>query len=262
MQQIKSKIKQLKNSVRSISHIIFLKFTFIYRKLAAMSQVTDVKIEATWKDALQEEFQKPYFSEIKRFLVQAKQNGKTIYPPGPLIFNAFNSTPLDKVKVVIIGQDPYHGPGQAMGLSFSVPKNVAIPASLKNIYKEINRDLGIEIPKHGDLSHWAEQGVFLLNAMLTVEARQAGSHKKIGWQTFTDAVIKTISDRCEGVVFMLWGNFAKNKKGLIDEMKHYVLESVHPSPLAGNGFQGCGHFSKANELLKNQGKKTIDWSVD
>jgi uracil-DNA glycosylase len=227
-----------------------------------MSQVTNVQIEESWKEALMEEFQKPYFSEIKSFLVKAKKEGKTIYPPGPLIFNAFNTTPLDKVKVVILGQDPYHGPGQAMGLSFSVPKNVAIPASLKNIYKEINRELGIEIPRHGDLTSWAKQGVFLLNAMLTVEARQAGAHKKIGWQTFTDAVIKTISDRCEGVVFLLWGNFAKNKKVLIDEMKHYVLESVHPSPLAGNDFQGCSHFSKTNELLKKQGKKTIDWAIE
>jgi len=227
-----------------------------------MSQIKDVQIEESWKEALKDEFQKPYFLEIKEYLVTAKKAGKTIYPPGPLIFNAFNTTPLDKVEVVIIGQDPYHGPDQAMGLSFSVPKNIAIPASLKNIYKELNRDLGIKIPNHGDLTNWAKQGVFLLNAMLTVEARQAGSHKKIGWQTFTDAVIKTISDRCNGVVFLLWGNFAKNKKVLIDEMKHYVLEAVHPSPLAGNGFQGCNHFSKANELLKNQGKQPIDWSLD
>ena len=227
-----------------------------------MSQIKNVQIEESWKEALNEEFKKPYFLEIKKHLLNAKKEGKTIYPPGSLIFNAFNTTPLDKVEVVILGQDPYHGPGQAMGLSFSVPKNIAIPASLKNIYKELNRDLGVKIPNHGDLTNWAKQGVFLLNAMLTVEARQAGSHKNIGWQTFTDAVIKTISDRCNGVVFLLWGNFAKNKKVLIDEMKHYVLEAVHPSPLAGNGFQGCNHFSKANELLKNQGKQPIDWSLD
>ncbi len=226
-----------------------------------MSQVTDVKIEESWKEALKDEFQKPYFSEIKKLLVDAKKEGKIIYPKGSLIFNAFDTTPLDRVEVVILGQDPYHGPGQAMGLSFSVPNNVAVPASLKNIYKEINRDLGVVIPKHGDLSNWAKQGVFLLNAMLTVEHRQAGSHKKIGWQKFTDAVIKTISDRCEGVVFMLWGNFAKSKKVLIDEIKHYVLESAHPSPLAGSGFQGCGHFSKANDLLEKQGKKVIDWAI-
>jgi uracil-DNA glycosylase len=227
-----------------------------------MSQITNVQIEESWKEALKEEFQKPYFLEIKSFLVKAKKEGKIIYPPGPLIFNAFNSTPLDKLRVVILGQDPYHGHGQAMGLSFSVPKSIAVPASLKNIYKELNRDLGIAIPKHGDLTNWAKQGVFLLNAMLSVEHGRASSHKNIGWQTFTDAVIKTISDRCEGVVFLLWGNFAKNKKGLIDEMKHYVLESVHPSPLAGNGFQGCGHFSKTNELLKKQGKKTINWAIE
>ncbi len=226
-----------------------------------MGQITNVQIEASWKDALEDEFQKPYFLEIKNFLVKAKREGKTIYPPGPQIFNAFNTTPIQKIEAVIIGQDPYHGPGQAMGLSFSVPKNIAVPASLKNIYKELNRDLDVEIPKHGDLTKWAEQGVFLLNAILTVEHRKASSHKNIGWQTFTDAVIQTISDRCEGVVFLLWGNFAKNKKGLIDEMKHYVLEAVHPSPLAGNGFQGCGHFSKTNELLEKQGKKTIDWSL-
>lgn len=224
-----------------------------------MSQIADVQIETSWKEALNEEFQQPYFSAIKSFLVQAKREGKIIYPPGPLIFNAFNTTPIDKVEVVILGQDPYHGPGQAMGLSFSVPKDIPIPASLKNIYKEINRDLGIAIPKHGDLTGWAKQGVFLLNAILTVEKQQPGSHKNIGWEKFTDAVIKTISDRCTGVVFLLWGNFAKNKKALIDETKHFVLETVHPSPLAGNGFQGCGHFSKANELLKKQGKKTIDW---
>ncbi len=227
-----------------------------------MSQITNVQIEESWKEALKEEFQKPYFLQIKSYLVKEKKEGKIIYPPGPFIFNAFNTTPLDKVEVVILGQDPYHGPGQAMGLSFSVPKGVAIPASLKNIYKELNRDLGIEIPKHGDLTSWAKQGVFLLNAILTVEHRKAGSHKNIGWQTFTDGVIKTISDRCEGVVFLLWGNFAKNKKTLINEMKHFVLESVHPSPLAGNGFQGCGHFSKTNELLEKKGKKPINWAIE
>lgn len=226
-----------------------------------MSEITNVQIEESWKSALKEEFQKPYFREIKDFLVKAKQEGKTIYPPGPLIFNAFNTTPIDEVEVVILGQDPYHGPGQAMGLSFSVPANIRIPASLVNIYKEINRDLGIPIPNHGDLTAWAKQGVFLLNAILTVERQKPGSHKDIGWQTFTDAVIQTISERCEGIVFLLWGNFAKNKKSLIDETKHYVLEAVHPSPLAGGGFIGCGHFSKANELLVKQGKNPIDWGI-
>ncbi len=162
---------------------------------------------------------------------------------------------------MILGQDPYHGPGQAMGLSFSVPKGIRPPASLKNIYKEMHSDVGLEIPAHGDLSSWAAQGVFLLNAMLTVEHKKAGSHKKIGWQTFTNAVIKKLSDERDGLVFMLWGNFAKEKKILIDEMKHYVLEAVHPSPLAGNGFQGCQHFSRANELLQKQGLEPIDWTL-
>lgn len=226
-----------------------------------MSKVNNVKIEEGWKNVLTSEFQAPYFAAIKQFLVNEKAAGKTIYPPGSKIFNAFDSTPFDKVKVVILGQDPYHGPGEAMGLCFSVPQGVRVPPSLKNVYKELNRDLGFTIPNHGDLSTWADQGVFLLNAMLTVEHKKAGSHKKIGWQKFTDAVIKNISDHKEGIIFMLWGNFAKGKKELIDEMKHYVLESVHPSPLAGNGFQGCGHFSKANELLQKQGKQTINWQV-
>lgn len=226
-----------------------------------MSKVNNVKIEEGWKNVLTSEFQAPYFAAIKQFLVNEKAAGKTIYPPGSKIFNAFDSTPFDKVKVVILGQDPYHGPGEAMGLCFSVPQGVRVPPSLKNVYKELNRDLGFTIPNHGDLSTWADQGVFLLNAMLTVEHKKAGSHKKIGWQKFTDAVIKNISDNKEGIIFMLWGNFAKGKKELIDEMKHYVLESVHPSPLAGNGFQGCSHFSKANELLQKQGKQTINWQV-
>ncbi len=227
-----------------------------------MSQITNVNIEDSWKAALQDEFQKPYFPDIKSFLVREKQAGKKIYPPGKLIFNAFNSTPFDQVKVVILGQDPYHNPGEAMGLSFSVPKGVRVPPSLKNIYKEMANDVGFQIPAHGDLSKWSTQGVLLLNAMLTVEHKKAGSHKKIGWQEFTNAVIKKISDEREGIIFMLWGNFAKGKKEFIDATKHHVLEAVHPSPLAGNGFQGSGHFSKANELLKQQGKVGIDWQLD
>lgn len=224
-------------------------------------KVENVKIEPSWKAALAEEFEKPYFSEIKAFLVQEKKAGKTIFPPGPLIFNAFEHTPLPQVKVVILGQDPYHNPGEAMGLSFSVPHGVRVPPSLVNIYKEINRDLGLPIPKHGDLTHWADQGVLMLNAMLTVEGGKPASHQKIGWQTFTDAVIKKISDEKTGVVFLLWGKFAQGKKMLIDQSKHYVLESAHPSPLAGNAFQGCGHFSRANELLQTQGLSAIDWQV-
>ncbi|MBP6811822.1 MAG: uracil-DNA glycosylase [Saprospiraceae bacterium] len=223
---------------------------------------TNIQIEASWKQALAEEFQKPYFSDIRRFLHEEIASGKTIYPPGPLIFNAFNKTPFDAVKVVILGQDPYHNPGEAMGLCFSVPRGVKVPPSLVNIYKEIKSELGLEAPGHGDLSRWAEQGVLLLNAMLTVEAKQPASHQKIGWQTFTDAVIKCISDKKDGVVFLLWGNFARSKKHLIDESKHYVLEAAHPSPLAGNAFQGCGHFAYTNEILRKQGSAEIDWAVD
>jgi len=225
------------------------------------SAPVNVQIDESWKALLQDEFQQPYFKGIRQFLMQEKKDGKTIYPPGPLIFNAFNSTPLDKVRVVILGQDPYHNPGEAMGLCFSVPKNVPIPASLKNIYKEIENDLGIAAPSHGDLSSWTRQGVLLLNAILTVERGRAGSHRNIGWQQFTDAVIQKLSAHKEGLIFLLWGNFAKSKKTLIDQIKHHVLEAVHPSPLAGNAFLGCGHFSKVNELLSKQGLQTIDWRI-
>lgn len=226
-----------------------------------MRKITNVTIEASWKAALQAEFQQPYFAEIKAFLLSEKKAGKKIYPPGPLIFNAFNLVPLDKVKVVILGQDPYHNPGEAMGLSFSVPKSVRTPPSLKNIYKEMVTDIGFQIPNHGDLTSWTNEGVLLLNAMLTVEHRSAGSHRKIGWQKFTDAVIKTISEQREGIVFMLWGNFAKSKKELIDTNKHLVLEAAHPSPLARNAFQGSAHFSKANAYLNENGKGEINWAI-
>ncbi len=220
-----------------------------------------IKIEPSWLEALKDEFEQPYFSGIRTFLKQEKEAGKVIYPMGSLIFKAFDSTPIGEAKVVILGQDPYHGVGQAMGLSFSVPRGVAVPASLKNIYKELNEDLGIGVPSHGDLSVWAQQGVFMLNAMLTVEAGNAGSHKNIGWQTFTNAVIRTLSEQREGLVFLLWGNFARAKKDLIDDTKHHILESAHPSPLAGNAFAGNRHFSKTNELLVQQGKTPIDWRV-
>lgn len=223
--------------------------------------IANVQIEEGWKQALSAEFQQPYFAAIKAFLMAEKQAGKTIYPPGPLIFNAFNKTPFDALKVVVLGQDPYHNPGEAMGLSFSVPKGVKVPPSLANIYKEIKNSLGIAPASHGDLSAWAEQGVLLLNAMLTVEARKPASHQKIGWQTFTDAVIRCISQQKEGVVFLLWGNFARAKKSLIDETRHFVLEAAHPSPLAGDAFQGCGHFVRTNELLEKQGKTAIDWGL-
>ena len=222
----------------------------------------DVKIESTWKQALAHEFAQPYFEQIKAELMACKTAGKIFYPRGSLIFNAFDTTPLPQVKVVILGQDPYHQPNQAMGLSFSVPHGVAIPPSLRNVYKELARTMeGFVIPNHGDLTHWAQQGVFLLNAVLTVEQSRAASHAGLGWQNFTDAVIRTISECNEGVVFMLWGNFAKKKAELIDASKHHILTAVHPSPLAGGGFAGCNHFAKANELLIAQGKTPIDWQV-
>lgn len=233
----------------------------IFTYMSEYSKVKSVDIEDSWYSVLKEEFDKDYFKNIKSFLKAEIESGKTIYPPGPKIFNAFDSCPFDKVKVVIIGQDPYHGPGQAMGLSFSVPIGIRVPASLKNIYKELASDVGFQIPDHGDLSFWAEQGVFLLNAMLTVEHSKAGSHQKIGWQNFTDSVIKKLSDEREGLIFMLWGNFAKSKHLLIDSTKHTILQAAHPSPLARNAFSGCKHFSKANKALINQGKTPIQWQI-
>lgn len=221
-------------------------------------RVEDVRLEAEWKNALAAEFVKPYFAEIKSALLNAQAAGVVTYPPNRLIFNALNQTPLSRVRVVILGQDPYHGAGQAMGLSFSVPRGVAIPPSLRNIYKELERTIpNFQIPKHGDLTAWTNQGVLLLNASLTVEAGKAGSHAKLGWQTFTDAIIKTISDQRDGVVFLLWGNFAKAKALLIDPNRHHILTAVHPSPLAGGGFIGCNHFAETNQLLNTP----IDWQV-
>ena len=221
----------------------------------------NVQIEQTWKDALAPEFEKPYFASLVRFLHGEKAAGKTIYPPGSQIFKAFELTPLPSVKVVLLGQDPYHGPGQAMGLSFSVPDGVPAPPSLVNIFKEIESDLGIRMSGRPNLEGWARQGVLLLNAMLTVQAGAAGSHSRIGWQEFTDAVIRTVSDRCDGVVFLLWGNFARSKKALIDTSRHHVLEAPHPSPLARGAFFGCRHFSKTNEILVQEGKTPIDWQL-
>lgn len=218
-------------------------------------------MEASWKALLSEEFSKPYFAGIREAIVKDKADGYTIYPPGGKIFHAFDRTPVSQVKAVILGQDPYHNPGQAMGLCFSVPRDIKRPPSLLNIYKEMHRDLGHEIVSHGDISAWADQGVLLLNAMLTVRAKSPGSHRKIGWQQFTDAVIQKISEEKENVVFLLWGGFARGKKKLIDPEKHLILESAHPSPLAGNAFQGNGHFSKTNEYLVAHGKEAIDWLV-
>ena len=223
--------------------------------------MSNVKMEESWKQVLKEEFEKPYFQELVSFLKNARSAGTIFYPPGPLIFNAFNTTPFEAVKVVVIGQDPYHNPGEAMGLSFSVPSGVRVPPSLKNIYKELYTDLGIPIATHGDLTSWAQQGVFLLNAMLTVEHRKAGSHRKIGWQSFTDAVIRKLSDQRTGLVFMLWGNFAKAKSSLIDQSRHLVLKAAHPSPLAGGAFFGNRHFSTSNQYLKENGKEPINWKL-
>lgn len=221
----------------------------------------EVKIEQTWKDALAGEFDKPYFASLVRFLHAEKASGARVFPPGSQIFKAFELTPVPQVKVVILGQDPYHGPGQAHGLSFSVPADMPAPPSLKNIFKEIETDLGVRMSGHPNLEKWACQGVLLLNAVLTVRAGEAASHSRIGWQEFTDAVIRYISENCEGVVFMLWGNFARTKGGLIDRSRHLVLEAAHPSPLARGAFFGCRHFSKANGYLAATGREPIDWQL-
>ena len=222
-----------------------------------------VRIHPHWKILLQETFDDPYFNSLISFVKKAYQKGQC-YPPGKLIFNAFDQCPPKQTRVVLLGQDPYHGQGQAHGFCFSVPKGVAHPPSLINIFKEIETDLGLEYPKSGDLTPWARQGVFLLNATLTVEANKAGSHQKIGWETFTDSVIRIISEKKENIVFMLWGSYAKQKTNLIDSLKHCVLKSGHPSPLSANrGFWfGNKHFSKCNSYLKEVGKNEINWSLD
>ncbi len=228
-----------------------------------MAQTQDrIKLEAGWKAALHEEFDKPYMRQLSEFLRQEKAAGKVVFPPGPLIFNALNSTPLDQVKVVILGQDPYHGPGQAHGLCFSVQPGVPTPPSLQNIYKELKRDLNIDIPRHGNLQHWAEQGVLLLNTSLTVEQGNAGSHAAKGWQPFTDRIIEVVSERRPHLVFLLWGSHAQGKQKLIDATKHLVLKSAHPSPLSAHrGFNGNGHFSRTNKYLQQQGLEPIDWRL-
>ena len=226
-----------------------------------MNEVNPV-IEESWKTHLMDEFCAPYFSSLKSFLVNEKAAGKTVYPPGQKIFSAFDFTPFEQVKVVLLGQDPYHGTGQAHGLSFSVPDGVHPPPSLMNMFKELKEDLGLPIPKKGNLEKWAKQGVLLLNATLTVQANTAGSHQGKGWEQFTDAVIKKISDEKKGIVFLLWGKFAQSKEKLIDASKHFILKAAHPSPLAGGAFFGCKHFSKTNELLKQQGLEPIDWSLE
>ena len=222
----------------------------------------DVQIEESWKEVLQPEFSKSYFENIVAHLKTEKAQGKIIYPPGSLIFNAFYKTPFKKLKVLLLGQDPYHGKGQAMGLSFSVPKEIRQPPSLINIFKELHDDIGIPVPITGDLTPWAEQGVMLLNASLTVRDGEPNSHAKTGWHQFTDAVIQKVSDEKEGIIFLLWGAFAHQKQELIDQTKHHVLKAAHPSPYsADKGFFGCKHFSKTNALLVAQKQDPIDWAL-
>ena len=219
-----------------------------------------IKLEKDWLDILEPEFDAPYMKTLKSFLAAEKEAGKAVYPKGADIFNALNTTRLSNIKIVIIGQDPYHGEGQAHGLSFSVPKGIRLPPSLINIYKEIEAEYGTKMPKTGDLTGWAEQGVLLLNATLTVQAGLAGSHQKKGWEQFTDAIIRAVNEKCDHVVFMLWGAYAQKKGAHIDRKKHLVLESVHPSPLSAHrGFFGNAHFKSANDYLEKHGKTPIDW---
>ena len=226
-----------------------------------MTSIKKPDIETRWYEVLKEEFESPYLAEIKRFLIEEKKK-HIVFPPSQLIFNAFNLTPFDDVKVVILGQDPYHNVGQAHGLAFSVPDGIQKPPSLQNIFKELNQDLNIPIPMNGNLEKWAKEGVLLLNASLTVRAHEAASHAKIGCQRFTDAAIKALSDKKQNLVFILWGNYAIAKENLIDHNKHLILKTVHPSPLsASRVFFGCHHFSKTNEYLINHNIKPIDWSL-
>ena len=222
-----------------------------------------IALEPSWLSVLKDEFEKPYMGNLKRFLQSEKEAGQVVYPKNADIFRAFNDTPFDKVKVVILGQDPYHGPNQAHGLSFSVQKGIAIPKSLINIYKELATDIpGFVKPAHGNLEEWAQQGVLLLNATLTVRAGEAASHQKKGWEVFTDEVIHTLSQKRTGLVFILWGSYAQSKIPLIDQSKHHIIKSVHPSPLSvERGFWGSKPFSKANAYLEKEGKKPIDWQI-
>lgn len=221
----------------------------------------DVKIESTWKEILKDEFDKPYFSEIVQYLKAEKSLGRIIYPPGSKIFHAFEATPFDQVKVVLLGQDPYHGQGQAHGLAFSVPSGVKPPPSLINIFKELQNDIGMPLPNHGNLESWAQQGVFLLNAALTVRAAEPNSHAKIGWHEFTNRVIEKISAQKKHVVFLLWGKFAQEKQELVDQKNHLVLKAAHPSPYSADKFFGCRHFSKTNQYLAQNRIDPVDWRL-
>lgn len=226
------------------------------------SNTSNIKLESSWLAVLQQEFEQPYMQQLRQFLVAQKQAGVTVFPPGEQMFHAFSATPITKVRVVILGQDPYHGPGQAHGLSFSVPPGIKVPPSLVNIYKELEHDLGIKPPGHGHLQHWADQGVLLLNSVLSVNSGQAGSHQKQGWERFTDQVIAQINQHCEHVVFLLWGSYAQKKGAVIGADRHCILKAPHPSPLSAHrGFLGCGHFSKTNDYLTAQGYAPIDWQL-
>ena len=226
-----------------------------------MQQRREIKLEASWRERLEGEFGQAYMTALREFLLDRKRNGAAIYPPGPLIFNALDSTPFDRVKVVIFGQDPYHGPGQAHGLCFSVPEGVAVPPSLQNIYKEIAEDLGVQPPAHGNLQAWADQGVLLLNAVLTVERGHASAHQGKGWERFTDRVAQALNAERENLVFLLWGSYAMKKGSVIDRDRHLVLTAPHPSPLSAHrGFLGCRHFSKANAWLERHGMEPIRWA--
>ncbi len=226
-----------------------------------MSQQRTIRLEPTWLAELREEFDRPYMTELRAFLV-AEKSSHRIFPPGADIFNAFNHTPFERVRVVILGQDPYHGPDQAHGLCFSVRRGVRPPPSLQNIFKELNEALGVPMPNHGDLSSWAEQGVLLLNTVLTVRAHQANSHRGQGWEQFTDRVIEVLNERKEGLVFVLWGSAAGRKASMIDSEKHRILRSPHPSPLSAyRGFFGCGHFQTINDHLRSRGEVPVDWSL-
>ncbi|HKX54599.1 MAG TPA: uracil-DNA glycosylase [Xanthomonadales bacterium] len=226
-----------------------------------MSETRDIRLESSWKQRLADEFNQGYMQDLRAFLLERKQAGAVIYPPGPLIFNALDSTPFEQVRVVILGQDPYHGPGQAHGLCFSVREGVETPPSLVNIYQEIAQDLGLPIPDSGNLEHWASQGVLLLNAVLTVERGRAGAHQGKGWERFTDRVVQLLNDERDGVVFLLWGSYAIKKGAAVDRKRHLVLTAPHPSPLSAyRGFFGCKHFSKANRYLQERGQSPINWA--